>query len=95
MFHSFADVTITSDGLRLLTQLSTHDQWAVRVVLRAIPTETRPTLNNGYLREPVRLIPVAEHLAVELPLPSFLIGLSRPGIEPRSPTLPLSHRDGS
>ena len=36
---------------------------------------------NGHLRGPVPLTPVAERLAVELSLP----GLSRPGLEPRSP----------
>ena len=40
----------------------------------------KPTLYNCHLRGPV-----VERLAVELYVPFFDLGLSRPGIEPRTP----------
>ena len=44
-----------------------------------------PTLYTGHLRRwHVTLTPAAERLAVELSLPVLTIGLSRPGMEPRS-----------
>ena len=49
------------------------------------PLRRRPTVYNGHLRGPVTLTPVAERLAVELALPVFDLGLSRPRIKPRSP----------
>ena len=45
-----------------------------------------PILNNGHLRGPVTLKPFTDRLAVELLLTGFKkLGLSRPGIDPRSP----------
>ena len=56
-------------------------------------------MTDGHLRWPVTLSPIAERLAVELSLLVcfYDLGLSRPGIEPRSPVneanaLPLGHR---
>ena len=56
---------------------------------------------NGHLRGPVTLTTIAERLAVDLSLPScfYDLGLSRPGVEARSPAreandLPLRHRGG-
>lgn len=41
----------------------------MQVVHRATPTVTRANPLYGYLRGPVELTPVAECLAMELPLP--------------------------
>ena len=41
IFHSFVDVIITSEGLRILTYARANGHWAVRVLERATPTVTR------------------------------------------------------
>ena len=51
IFHSFGDVTITGEGLQILTYLGTHGHWAVRVLWRATPFVTRVNpIYNGYTR---------------------------------------------
>ena len=57
------------------------------------------TRNQPHLQGPVTLASVTERLAVELSLPVLTTGLSRPGIESRSPAseanaLLLNHRSG-
>ena len=65
--HSYIYVTITGDGLQIVTMLSTHGHWAVRVFQRATPTVR--SVNNGHLRGPVTLTHIPECLSEELSLP--------------------------
>ena len=61
IFHSYGDVIIAGEGLQLLTYA--RDSW---------PLSSEGSLAchvcNGYLRGPVTLTPIAERLAVELPV---------------------------
>ena len=59
IFHSYGDVTITGEGLPILTFIVTHLLWDI--------------LYNGHHQGPVTLTPIAERLAVELSLPVFLL----------------------
>ena len=54
--------------------LGTYGHWAVKVLKRSTTTVTRASvyINNGRLRGPVTLTPVAERLAVELSLPVLM-----------------------
>ena len=77
----------------LCSALMAIEQWGFFNVPH--PLRHGPTVYNGHLRGSVTLTSNAERLVVELSLP----GLSRSGIEPRSPaceanTLPLRHRCG-
>ena len=58
---------------------------AVRVLYRAAPTMKGGIRLHGYLRGPVALALPAGRLAMGLVLPVLVLGLYRPGIEPRSP----------
>ena len=52
IFHSFEDVTMTGEGLPILTYLGTHGHWTERVLWRATPTVTRANpIYNGYTRD--------------------------------------------
>ena len=67
IFHSYGDVTITGEGLQILTLF-----W----ILWSLSSEGSlachgASVYNGHLRGPVTLTPVREHLAVELSLPVF------------------------
>ena len=57
IFHSYGDVTITGEGLPILTFIVTHLLWDI--------------LYNGHHQGPVTLTPTAERLAVELSPPVF------------------------
>ena len=67
IFHSYVDVTISGEGLQILTYawhswpLSSEGFFNVPHLLRHV--------YDGLLRGPVPLTPVAERLAVELTLP--------------------------
>ena len=85
-------------GCKFWPMLSTHgliEQWGFLYLPHLL--RLGPTVNNGHLKGPVTLTPVAERVAVELSLPIYDLGLSWPGIEPQSPAceanaLPLRHR---
>ena len=89
-------------GCKILPMLSTYaiEQW----VFFNVPhlQWNGPILYNGHLRRPVILTPVAYCRAFGSGAVTTIfydIGLSQPGIEPRSPTceataLPLRHRGG-
>ena len=74
-FYSYGDVTITDEGLQILTCS------ALLAIERGgffgVPTVTWGIrFYNGHLRGPVTLKPIAERLAVELSRPVFTTGLS-------------------
>ena len=81
MFHSYGEVTITCEGLQILTYtrhswpLSSEGSLACHILWHGA------SVNDGHLRGPVTLTPIAERLAVEM----FDLSLSPPAIEPRSP----------
>ena len=98
---TYEDVIITDEGLQILTYVRhSRPLSSEGSILCHTQIRHRPTVYNGHLREPVTLTPVSEHLAVKLSLPVFYdLGLSRPGIEPRSSAceanvLPLRNRGG-
>ena len=72
IFHSYGDVTITGEGLQILTyarhswSLSREDSLACHTYC-----DTGHPFNKGHLRVPVTLTPIAERLAVGLSLPVF------------------------
>ena len=71
IFHSYRDVTITGEGLQILTYdrhswpLSREDSLTCHTYCDTGHPFT------GHLRGPVTLTPIAERLAVELSLPVF------------------------
>ena len=56
--HSYGVVTITGEGLQIVTMLGPHGHWAVGILQRAKPTVT--SVNNGHLRGPMTLTHIAE-----------------------------------
>ena len=78
IIHSYGDVTITGEGLQIVTMFGTHGHWAVRVLQRATPTVT--SVNNGHLRGPVTFTHIPECLLEELSL-SVFYGLVLPRLE--------------
>ena len=70
IFHSYGDVTISVEGLRILTYaphlgpLSSGGSLTCHTYC-----DTGHSYNNGHLRGPVTLTPNAERFAVELSLP--------------------------
>ena len=76
--HSYVIVTITGEGLQIVTMFGTHGHWAVRVLQRATPTVT--SVNNGHLRGPVTFTHIPECLLEELSL-SVFYGLVLPRLE--------------
>ena len=81
IFHSYGDVTITGEGLQILTYssaLMAIEQWGFLSVSQLLCHGA--SIYNGHVRGPVT--PIAERLAVELSLPVFKnIGLSQMGFE--------------
>ena len=78
IFHSYEDVTITSE--QLYSALMALEQCGFYSVPHLL--WHRASVYNCHLGEPVILIPVAKRLAVELSLPVFYdLGLSRLGFE--------------
>ena len=103
IFHSCGDVTITCEGLQILTwvysALMAIDQWGFLNVPHLLWHGA--SVYNGHLQVLVTLTPIDERLAVEQSLPYFYdLGLSRLGFE--HPTFrlrgdcsnPLRHRRG-
>ena len=67
LFHSYVDVTITGEGLQILTYA--RHSWLLSSEGYLLWHVT--SLYNGHLRGPMTLPPIAECLAVELSLPVF------------------------
>ena len=63
IFHSYDDVTITGEGLQILTYA--RHSWPLS------SEGSLASVYNGHLRGPVTLTLIAERLAVELSLPVF------------------------
>ena len=58
--HSYGDVTITGEGLHILTYA-----W------QSLSDENGASVYNGYPRGPMTLTPIAEIITVELSQPDF------------------------
>ena len=71
--HSYGDVTITVEGLQILTlgsALMAIRQWGFFSVPDLLWHGA--SVYNDHLRGPVKLTPIAERFAVELSLPDFM-----------------------
>ena len=92
IFHSYVDVTITGEGLRILTYarhswpLSSEGSFSVPHLLWH-----GSSVYNYHLRGPVPLTPIAERLAVELSLPLFTISVCRGWDSNTQPPNALTH----
>ena len=62
---------LTMEGYKFWPMLYTYGHWAMRVLWRATPTETRDVRLDGHLKGSVTLTPIAQRLSVELSLPVF------------------------
>ena len=70
-FHSHGDVTITGEGLQILTYSLHWWQFSIEgsLLCHLLWHGTSILIYNGHFEGPVTLIPVAERLAVEMILP--------------------------
>ena len=75
IFQSYGDVTMTGEGLLILTYA--RHLWPLNsegsLACHTYCMWHRASFYNGHLQRPVRLTPIAELLAVELSLPVFTI----------------------
>ena len=87
IFHSIGDVTIIGYGLQILT-FARHS-WPQISEGSYLTCHTYCDTDQPFIMvisgKPVLLTNVVERLALEMTLPVIETGLSRPGMEPRSP----------
>ena len=68
IFHSYANVTITCEGLKNFTYACENGQWSVRFLSMPHTLWYGIYVYNGHCRGPVTLTTVTEHLPVDLSL---------------------------